>query len=181
MSVALYYPSCSTTLSDYNCSPCPPSEKTRVRSIAFVKNSYTWTNPANPTEWATAVQNQNAIVIWQTQGSYDGGNVTELTGFGDVPFYNGNRTHTLTIKDPNAVQNIDFYNDILNSQEYTVVYRTSSYIWLAAAPVIVTPKAPVADDINGQLTIEVTVKWTAPAMPTPYATPAGIFDRCYIV
>ena len=180
MSVALYYPSCSTSISDYSCSPCPPRENARVRSVAFVKASYTWTNQSSSSEWATAIQNQNAIVIWQTQGNYDA-SVTELTGFGDTPFYNGNGTHTLTFKDPNAAANVDFYNDITGSQEYTVVYRTSSYIWFAVKPVIVTPKAPVVDDINGVLTIDCTVKWTSPSIPTPYATPAGIFDRCYIV
>lgn len=180
MSVAIYYPNCGTTLSDYNCSPCPPTENARVRSMAFVKNSYTWTNPANPVEWATAVQQQNAIVIWQTQGNYDMASA-ELTGFGDVPFYNGNGTHTIVFKDPNAIANIDHYNDIRSSQEYTCVYRTSSRIWLAAAPCIFTPKAPVVDDITGIVTIECTVKWVSQYMPTPYITPAGIFDRCYIV
>lgn len=179
--MSLYYPSCSTPLVSYNCSPCPPSENARVRSIAFVKNTYTFSDYTSPSEWATAVAASNAIVIWQTQGSYDGGATAEQAGFGDIAFYNGNTTHTVVYKDPNATENIDFYNLGFRTFDYTVVFRTSSKIWVVQAPVVITPKVPVADDLNGVVTVECTVKWVYPALPIPYTTPTGIFSRCYIV
>ena len=169
---------------DYTCNPCPTYEYSRVRSIAFVKTSYRATlqaNPTNATLWSTGMDDQNIIMIYKTQGSYDGGSTTELTGFGDDVTFNGNTTHTITYKDPNySTNNTTVYNALKGSSEYEVVYRTSSKIHFTEAPVTITPKAPVADDISAVQTYEIQLKWTNPDMPTPVAAPAGIFDTCYV-
>lgn len=188
--MSLYYPTSNCgggAIPSYYCNPCLDSttiEYGRVRSIAFVKNTYLSTIIANPSStavWTTAVNSGNAIVLYQTRGSYDGSNTTMVTGFGDNIEFNGTRTHTLTYFDPFCNENIDFYNAIQNSTDYTIVWRTSSRIWFAGTPVTITAKIPVADDIASTMTVEVTCKWTNSSIPTPYATPASIFDRCYIV
>jgi hypothetical protein len=179
--MALYYPSCPNPLPSYNCSACPPSENGRVSSVAFVKNSYTFSSYSNTAEWTTAVNAGNAIVIWQTQGSYDGGATTEQPGYGRIPFYNGNTVHTVVFKDPNATENIDFYNIARLTSEYTLVFLTSSKLWAVQSPVVITPKLPITDDLNSVVSIECTVKWTYPALPIPYSIPSGIFASCYIV
>lgn len=178
--MALYYPSCAGAIPTYNCNPCPPTETGRVRSVAFVKTTYTFINPSSTAEWTNAIASGDAVVIWQTQGTYDGGATAELVGYGDLPFYNGNVTHTLTFKDPNFYQNCDFYNAMRLSQQYTIWFRTSSLIWASGSAVIVTPKNAVADDINSIVNWEVVCKWTNPLNPCSWTTPASIFDRCYI-
>ena len=182
--MALYYPSCATPLVSYNCSPCPPAINGKIRSIAFIKNTYTFVDPTSTTEWTTAIAAGNAVVIWQTQGNYDA-STSELTGWGDIPFYNGNTIHTLVFKDPNLAENCDFYNDAKLTQDYTVAFRVGSLsnglVFFANAPVIITPKSPVADDINSIMSWDVTVKWANATLPCGYATPANIFNRCYIV
>lgn len=181
--MSIYYPSSNCgggAIPRYACNPCPTYEYSRIRSIAFVRNTVSFVNPASPAEWSTQINNLNAIVIWATSGTYDGGTVEELVGFGDSEFYNGAITHTLTYKDPNTVENCDFYNAIKDSTDYTVYFRTSSRLWSAGRPVTITPKMPVADDLKAVLTYEVTVKWSSPSLPCSFAVPDNIFNQCYI-
>lgn len=182
--MALYYPESTCgggAIPSYACNPCPTFEYGRVRSIAFIKNTFAFVDPTSSTEWTAGIANGNIIVIWKTQGSYDGGSTQELTGFGDQISVNGNTTHILTVKDPNYKDNCDFYNSIKSSSDYTVAFRTSSQVHFANAPVTITPKNAVADDINSVVTWEAVIKWTNPDSPCPFTTPAGIFDKCYIV
>jgi len=187
--MSIYYPSSNCgggSIPAYYCNPCLDSstiEYGRIRSIALIKNSYINTVLANPTSssvWSTGISNANIIVIYLTQGSYDGGVTGELTGFGDSATYNGNTTHTLTYKDPFSADNCDFYNAIRNSTDYTIAFRTSSKVWFAEEPCTFTPKNAVADDINSAMAWEVGVKWTNSDSPCGYDTPSGIFDSCYI-
>lgn len=187
--MSVYYPSSNCgggSIPDYYCNPCLDSstiEYGRIRSIALIKNTYINTVMANPTSssvWSTGISAANIIVIYLTQGSYDGGTTGELTGFGDSATYNGNTTHTLTYKDPFSADNCDFYNAIRNSTDYTIAFRTSSKVWFAEEPCTFTPKNAVADDINSAMAWEVGVKWTNSDSPCGYETPAGIFDNCYI-
>jgi len=181
--MSIYYPTSNcggAEIPDYSCNPCPTYEYGRVRSLAFIKNSFTFVDPTDPTEWQTGIDAGNIIVIWKTQGTYDGGTTAELPGFGDSAFVNGNTTHVLTVKDPNYAENCDFYNAIKNSSEYAVAFRTSSKVHLSNSPVTVTPKNPVADDLNSVLVWEATIKWTNPDSPCPYDTPTGIFDTCFV-
>lgn len=186
--MSLYYPSSTcggSTIPDYACNPCPNYENGRIRSIAFIKNTFTFTDPTSTAEWTTGVNNGDIIIIYETQGSYDGGATSELVGFGDAATVNGNTTHTLTFKDRNYADNCDFYNAIRGSSDYTVAYRTGTlsagHVHLAGAPVTISPKNPVPDDLNAIVVWEVQLKWANVDSPCPYSTPSGIFDRCFIV
>lgn len=181
--MSVYYPASNCgggAIPQYSCNPCPEYEYSRIRSISYVKNTFSFTDPSDPTEWNTGLGNGDIIVIWATSGTYDGGTIEELVGFGDAETQNGGSTHILTYKDPNSTTNCNFYNAIKNSSDYTIWFRTSSKIWGAGAPVTITPKIPVADDLKAVLTYEVQVKWQNSSLPCPYDTPDGIFDQCYV-
>ena len=181
--MSVYYPSDSCDGGAdyaYNCNPCPTLEYGRIRSIFFKKTSYTFTDPTNPVEWTSAINSGDVIVLWSTQGSYDGGATSELVGYGDSATINGSTVHTLIFKDPNYAENCDFYNGKRQSSSWEAGYRTSSKIHFTGAPVTITPKNPVADDDKSIVVWETQLKWTNPDSPCPYATPAGIFDSCYI-
>jgi hypothetical protein len=185
--MSIYYPStnaCASSQSAYNCNPCPETEFSRIRSAAFVKKTYLSTlllSASSSSAWTTACNGGNAIVLWECNGSYDGGSTSEITGFGDTATMPGNTTHTAVIKDRNYVENCDFWNDIRqNTSEWTFVYRTSSQIHFSIAEVSINGRNPVADDLNAPLVWEATIKWTYPDSPCPYTTPTGVFDSCYI-
>lgn len=184
--MSIYYPTGNCgggVIPDYTCSPCNTYEYGRIRSVAFVKKDYSIADPSNPVTWSAAVNSRNAFVMWATSGNYDSA-TEELVGFGDAETVNGGITHTLVYKDPNVqtgVQgNCDFYNAIKDSNEYVVYFRTSSRLWYSGAPVTISPKMPVADDLKSVLTYEVTVKWQSAVLPCSSAVPTGIFDTCYI-
>lgn len=183
--MSLYYPtsSCgeSGVIPDYSCNPCPSYEFGRVGSIAFIKNSFTFTDPTVSSQWVTGITAKDIIVVWKTQGSYDGGVTAELPGYGRSFSENGNTTHTLNFKDPNYIENWDFYNGIKGSSEYTIAFCTSTQVHLAGAPVTITPKNPIQEDINSVVVWDVQAKWTNSSPPRPYNQPSGIFDTCYIV
>jgi hypothetical protein len=180
--MSIYYPASNcggAEIPAYSCNPCSTYEFARVRSIAYVKNNFSFTDPSNPTEWNAGLASGDIIVLWATSGSYDSA-VEELVAFGDAETINGGITHTLNYKDPNTTENTDFYNAIKSSTDYTIWFRTSSKIWEAGKPVTISPKMVVADNLKEVLTYEVVVKWQNPDLPTPYDTPAGIFNQCYI-
>ena len=181
--MSVYYPASNCgggVIPQYSCSPCPNYEYGRIRSVAIVKNTFSFTDPEDPTEWNTGLANGDITVLWATAGNYDGGTVTELPGFADSEFVNGGISHILTYRDPNVVENCDYYNAIKESNDYTLWFRTSSKIWEAGAPVTITPKIPIADDLKSVMTYEVTVKWQNPNLPCPYSIPDGIFSECYV-
>ena len=184
--MSIYYPTSDCAggvVPDYTCNPCPDYEYGRIRSVALIKLTYVDTLIAAPTDsslWSAGVDAGDVVVIYKTQGSYDGGATQELTGFGDDSTFNGNTTHTLVYRDPNYSDNCDFYNAIRGSSEYTVAYRTSSKIHFAESSVVLTPKNAVQDDINSVLSWEVTVKWTNPDSPCAVDVPDNIFDTCFV-
>lgn len=179
----VYYPTgnCGTggTVPAYTCSPCPTYEFGRIRSVAIIDESFTFTDPTLASEWNTGITTGKITVIWETQGSYDGGSTSELAGFGDRETTNGGTVHTLTFKDPNYKDNADFYNAIRSVSTKKIAFRTSNSIHLVDVPVTLTPKNPIADDTKSNVVWEVQAKWSSPDSPVPYDTPANIFDSCY--
>ena len=183
--MAVYYPygNCSPTgvLPPYACSPCTDREYARIRSIAFYKESSPFTNIASAAEWTTKINAGNAIIIYKTSGSYDGGETEELPGFGDNEFDNGNTTHSLTFRDAQVFENADFYDSLKNQTEWVAVYRTSSKIWNTGETCNIKVKTIVSDNIKEVVVNEVMVKWVNPTLPKPYTTPDSIFNTCFIV
>lgn len=181
--MSIYYPTSDCGAGEipvYSCNPCPAYEYGRVSSIAFIKNTFSFTDETSPAEWSAGILAEDIIVIWQTAGSYDGGTTAEQPGFGRSATINGNTTHILNFRDPNYKENCDFYNAIKFSSEYTIAFATSSQVHFAGAPVTITPRNPIADDVNSVVVWDVSVKWTNPDSPCPFNKPAGIFDSCYV-
>lgn len=179
----VYYPSDSNcgVIPAYSCTPCNRPELGRVRSIAIVSSSFVFLDHSNSTEWDAGILSGDIEVIWETQGSFDGGVIQELPGFGDRAFSNGGITFTLTYKDPNLIKNVDFYNATKNVSDKRIIFRTETQIWDSGVPVTFQPKIDVQDDLLSQVLMAVTVKWQSQNLPVNYDTPSGIFDECYAV
>lgn len=184
MPSVLYYPTgdCggTTSVPQHTCSPCPSYENGRIRHGFFYRNSFTFISPENKNEWLAGLASGDIQLLWGISGSYDGGTITELPGFGDVETTNGGTIHIATIKDPNYYDNCDFYNAMRDSQDWRFGYVTENYIHLSGAPVTVSPKNPIADDLKSIVTWEASIKWSNSSLPCPYNKPTGIFDRCMV-
>lgn len=180
-----YYPSGCTTAEQvaYACSGCSEREFGRIRAFALIKESYlsTFTDFSSPSQWSTALLSLNAVVIYKVNGEYDGGETEELDGFGDTAFDNGNTTHTMIIRDPNVVDNTDYYNYVKQTNEWVPVFKTDSRIWVFSEPANIKVKMPVANDLKSVVVYESTYKVIQDDLPVSYAIPTGIFDRCLVV
>jgi hypothetical protein len=180
--MAVYYPAgCDVLVPDHVCDPCEAREKGRVSSVAYVRNSYVFTDPTDPTEWQTGINSGDIQVIPQVNGSFDGGAEVETPGYGRQSTTLTGFNYSLTYKDPDYKTNGVFYNALKNSRDYRFAFVTETQAHLTDAAVTAIPKNPIADDPTSEVVWEVTVKWASGDLLEPFDVPPGIFDRCFSV
>jgi hypothetical protein len=174
----IYTPSnCDAQIPDHLCSDCGVVENARVRSVAFIKKNFVFTNPSNPQEWLNGITSKQIIIIPATNGTFDGGAEQESDGYGDQVTKLNGYIFTLNYKDPNySEHNGQFYNELKRSRNYYVAWRTSTQIHFSDKVVEIIPKNPVTAPTTDEVTYDVTVKWTNDDIPVPYNTPDGIFN-----
>ena len=177
--MSVYYPSnCDDLVPDHICDPCEELEGGRVRSMAFIKSTFAFTDPSDPTEWEAGFLSGDIILIPQTKGTFDGGAEVESPGYGDQVTRLTGYNFQLQYQDPNYKQNCTFYNTLKNSRAYKAAYRTETQIHIIDTTVQVIPKNPVQEDTNTEVVWDVLVKWSGKDVPCPYDVPPGIFDAC---
>lgn len=177
--MSVYYPSgCDAIVPPHFCDPCEEIELGRIRSIAFIKNTFDFVDPSSPTEWATGFAAGDIILINQTKGTFDGGAEVETPGYGDQSTRLTGYNFQLQYQDPNYRTNCNFYNAIKNSRAYKVAYRTETQIHISETIVQVIPKNPVQDDTTTEVVWDVIVKWSGRDLPCPFDVPPTIFDEC---
>lgn len=177
--MSVYYPSgCDALIPDHICDPCEEIELGRIRSVAFIKNTFAFIDPTDPTEWETGFAAGDIIIIPQTKGTFDGGAEVETAGYGDSSTRLTGYNFQLQYQDPNYRLNCNFYNAIKNSRDYKVAYRTETQVHISDKTVQVIPKNPVQDDTTSEVVWDVIVKWAAKDLPCPFDVPSGIFDAC---
>lgn len=179
MAYQVYYPSgCDAEVVNHYCNPCDEIEHGRVRSVAFIKSDFEFTDPTNPTEWTAGIASKDIIIIPEVNGSFDGGSEVEAPGYGDQQTKLVGYNFQLTYNDPNYKNNADFYNALKRSRNYKLAYRTETQTHITDNNVSVIPKNPVAEDLTSEVVWNVIVKWSQGDLPVPYDTPTGIFT-CY--
>lgn len=181
MSYIYYPPTDCDDAAEHFCNVCDQIELGRVRGVAFIKKTFTFTNPSSAAEWTAGILSGDIIVIPETTGTYDGGTPKEGTAFGDQEFRTTGYSYTLQFKDPNYKQNRDFYNSIQYSRNYNMAFRTETQIHLSNKPVSISVQDPVTEDLNAEVTWNVTAKWASQSLMTIEDMPLGIFDRCAAV
>lgn len=180
--MAVYYPSgCEVDIPDYTCDPCEALEKGRIGTAGFIKTSFEFTDPSNPTEWQAGINSKDIIVIPEVVGSFDGGTEVEGPGYGRQATKLLGYNFTSNFRDPNYKRNVAFYNLLKNSRNYRYFYVTETQVHITDNPVSIIPKTPVTEDLNSDVAVDVTVKWDGNDMPLPYDAPAGIFGTCFTV
>ena len=180
----VYYPvgNCSPTgaLPTKNCAPCLTKEKSRIRAMALYKKSSPFTNIQNPSEWDTKINAKNAIVIYGVTGSFTSGDPEQLTGFGEQEFENGQATNEIVWRDPNVIQDNDFYTALPRTNEWVMVFKTENYIWDTHNVATFKSKIVVTDNIKDVVTYEISGTYPDDDLPTPYTVPSGIFEPCFV-
>lgn len=174
---SVYYPAgCEVAIGDHYCNDCDEIEHGKVRSVAFVKKTFSFEDPSDPTEWEEGIQSKDIIIIPKVLGSFNGGEPVTGPGYGDQAERTTGYNFELTYKDPSYAYNSDFYNGIKRSNIYKVAYRTENYIHISDNTVSVTPKAPVGEEVTSDVVYDVLVKFSQGDLPKPVLTPPGIFE-----
>lgn len=175
-----YYPdTCGTKIPPHNCDPCADREYGRVRSVAFIKDSYNFVDPEDPAEWETAIQNGDVILIPAVHGSLPDPSEQLGVGYGDATETLLGFEYALQYFDPNYKENCDFYNALKRSQGYKVMYKSQTQGHITDVTVTVIPKPPIEDDLNSEVVWNVTVKWKDSDHPCPFTFPESVLE-CYI-
>lgn len=174
---SIYYPGdCAVSVPDHICNECEEVENGRVRSVAFIKTSFVFTDPTNPVEWRNGIENKDIIIVPQVLGSYNGGDPQEGTGYGDLSTRLTGYNHELTFRDPNYKLNGAFYNALKHSRLFRIAWRTSTQTHISDNPVSVFPQNPVTETLTDQVDWNVIARWQQADLSEPFDTPAGIFD-----
>lgn len=175
----VYYPNgCAVTIGDHYCNDCETPEKGRVRSAGFIAPGFNFTDPTNPTEWVNGIRNKQIVVIPKVNGTFDGGSEITGPGYGDQATKLTGFNYSSTYNDPNYRLNADFYNALKRASGYRYFYRTGTQVHITDVAVSVIPKAPVTDDVNSDVTWNVTVNWSDDDAPIPYNAPA-VISTCF--
>lgn len=180
-----YYTACEDELGTHTCDPCNTDrEFARVRSVAIIAKdalAALLVDPTDEAKWQAGIDAGSIIIIPDTAGSFEPADPKELKGYGDTKFSNGPREQVLNYFDPNYRSNYAFYNGITNITSKVIAFRTSSLIHIADVTASIVAKDPVADDLEEEVTWNVTAKWTSINLPTIHsaANLTGIF-RCAI-
>lgn len=176
----VYYPTCpDEDLAEYQCDPCANREKGKVRSAAYIHTSYLATVQANPTStavWQTGIANETIIIIPMVIGSLDTPDPITGPGYGDDDEEILGRQFTLAFRDPNYIQNCNFYNGLKRKKgQYYVAYRTETQTHISTKTVSVDTRAPITETITDNVEWNVTNRWTDEDQPCPFDTPEEIF------
>lgn len=176
MAYSVYYPSgCDAVVGDHYCNPCDAIEHGRIRSVAYIKTDFEFSDPTDPNEWIAGIQAKDIIIIPEVNGSFDGGSEVEGPGYGDQQTKLVGYNFQLTFNDPNYKNNADFYNAIKRSRNYRLAFRTETQTHITTNAVSIVPKNPVTEDLTSEVVWNVLNKWSEGDLPVPYDTPEGIF------
>lgn len=168
-------------LNSYSNNPCPEPESARVRAIAFSYVSHNLGDPSVTHNWVNAIATNNAFIIHDVRGSYDGGAATEAAGYGFASLRKSGAQHTLTYNHLFNHANIDFYNLLSKkSGQLRIWFVTDTLLFSSAfdKTVFVDAKYSVTEDLTSTVEWTVTVKWSDINMVEIYNKPPLIFNSC---
>lgn len=178
--MAGYYPStCDTIIPGHSCDPCSTREYGRIRSAAFIKHDFEFTDPEDAAEWIAGINSGDIIILPDTHGDLADPAPVVGPGYGDTVETLVGYDFAANVFDPDYNENCDFWDAIKNVRNYKFAYRTSSKTHISDVGVTIIPGAPVADDLNAEVVWKVQVKWRSQSLPCPFATPEGVFV-CFI-
>jgi len=177
MSHLIYYGgSCGDDLPLHICNECTTPEHGRVRSVAFIKKTFAFTDPSNPQEWRNGIINRDIIIIPEVLGSCNGGEPVEGTGYGDQQSKITGYNFEVAFKDPSYNDNAGFYNSLKRNRNLLIAYRTETKTHMSTNTVSIVPKSPISENLTDEVVWDVVVKFSQADLPEPFPTPEGIFE-----
>ena len=162
----IHYKTCAQTIGalTHVCDPCDTPEMGRVRSLILIKKGTTIEFPLVKTDWQTAIEAGDIIIIPRTIGSFDGGTPVVGDGYGNETERKLADDYVLSVRDPNFADNVDFWENA-EKEVWNVAWITETKLHYANADVRLTAKAPVEEGLDTRVVWNVELKWRSQSKP----------------
>lgn len=174
MSTIFYPGGCDSELT-HVCLPCPAVENGRVRNLAFVHDSVTFTDVTNPAEWKTAMLINKILIITPVNGTYDGGNPTIGNGYGSVPKRKTGNVFKISVKSPHFRSNCSLYNTLMSSLNWRVAWTSESLLQISDSAAFIIAKDPIEEAVESERVWNLEIEFSQKNISCHYAIPGGIF------
>lgn len=181
-----YYPaSCVTEVGEHSCDACPTNEHGRIRGVGFIHSSYYSTiaaDPLNSSLWTTGLDAGAAGIINlpETEGEMATPSPVTRTGFGDTSEFLIGFDFEVTFRDPNYIDNCDFWNSLNNARGlYYFYYRTETQTYISDKPVTIVAAPQIENDDQSLVLWNVSAKWRSLNVPCNYTT-IPILRTCWV-
>lgn len=174
-----YNSNCDDEFSAYPCSACPPKENGRIRGIALILPTTTFSDYSSSAEWANKIATNQVFVIPNTSGTA-GVTPVEVPGLGDTEFEIAGYDYVLDIMD----RNLDSYADaitVLGNKNMRVGYITSTKFWPSTSTVSAAAFSPVEDDVKSEVRVNWQIKFYQALPIIPVTRPENIFNTCPVI
>lgn len=176
--MSIYYPGCPDVISDPVCSDCPPKELGDIRSMALVRTDQPFTDITDTAEWTTKINAKHAYIFPYTRGGLSVA-PNETEGYGNTETDIDGYSYIANVFEPNYGGDWAFWNSVKSSKNYTLVWRTETYVHQSDNSVNIIPMAPITEgDKKARVRWNIQFKFEQEDLPRPYTTPTGVFDVC---
>lgn len=169
------YPGCPDEFLLHNCTSCITPENGRVRHIAFVHTSVSFTDITSPVEWKAAMLLKKIHVVAGVNGTYDGGSPTIGRGYGAVPKRKTGNTFKLTVYDPNFLENCSFYNSMGNSMNYRIAFCSETVMQISDSACLCVQKDSIEEPTESERVWTLDIEFSQKNTACHVAIPGGIF------
>jgi len=175
--MSVYYPGCDDSITDPQCSDCPPKELGDVRHFAIWDTNAPFTDITSAAEWQTKICDKEVYSFPFARGSVEF-TETESPGFGNQEVSLDGYDVVATVSEPNYVANCNFWNDIKRQKTWGFMYVTETQIHQSEKAVQFIPKPIIGEDKKAAIVWQIIVKWSQEDIPCPFDEPTGVFDQC---
>lgn len=176
MSTIIYPGGCTEEDLQHYCSDCPDAENGRVRHLAFVHTSYTFTDYESQGQWQTGIQDNLIKIIANVRGTYTGGEPVLGPGFGDIPQKKTGTNFKLNVTDPNFLLNCPFYNALANSFNWRVAWCSATVFQISDKACLVVPKDPIEETVESERYWQLEISFSQKSIPCHKTIPANVFQ-----
>ena len=151
-------------LQPYQNEPCAETKVNKITALVIVLGGASITDVTNNSQWLTALQNADAIIVKDADGTYDGGSPTIEKGYGEQYQRVVGNAHKITINIPYVSANIEFLNDLMRVRNKGIAFVTGAgnarVMHFVPVECTFASKMPVTDDLSKERQLMIDISWS---------------------
>lgn len=179
--MAIFYKGCDEVeIPPYVCDPCSIPENGRVRSVAFIEETFDLTEPIDKTEFTAGIESGEIVIIPKVIGQFDGGSPAMGAGYGNDQELLLGYDYVLNLRDAYYPKNGEFWDKIRLKKTFRVMFITDTQGHISDKPVTIVPKNPIQEDLKSAVEWTIEAKWFQNGLCKPFDIEAirDVF-RCF--